>query len=129
MIIDDVATYLTENVTETTLVKGTNLFKGFIPDSPSAAVCIYDTGGATPDMDIPTGNPTFQILVRDTDYEAAHDLIKEICDVLHNKYNVELVDGETYFYSINLLGEPGQIGRDEKNRDEFSANFICKTRR
>jgi hypothetical protein len=129
MIIDDVAVYLSENITTLELVKGTNLFKGYLPDSPNAAICVYETGGATPDIDIPTASPTFQILVRHTDYETGHNLIHEIAGLLHQKYNLELVDGETYFYSILLLGEPGHLGRDDKGRDEFSVNFYCKTRR
>lgn len=129
MIIDEVATYLIENVESVELEKGTNLFKSYMPDEPNALVCLYDTGGAEPDIDIPTGSPTFQVMVRDSNTESAHDLIHEIAELLHRKFNVRLVEGGAYFYSILLLGEPGGIGRDNKNRDEYSANFVCKIQR
>jgi hypothetical protein len=129
MIIDDVVNYLVAEVAGVTLVLGTNLFKSYMPDTPNPCVVVYDTGGAEPDRYLPTAMPTFQVLVRSDDYEEAHNLIQEIADLLHNKYNIELVAGQTYFYAINLLGEPANIGRNDKNLDEFSANFICRIRR
>ena len=100
-----------------------------MPDDPDNLVCLYDTGGAEPSRDIPTGDPTFQVVVRNESYEDAHDLVQEIVVLLHQKRNVELVEGETYFYYIYLMGEPGNIGRDKKGRDEFSINFLCKIKR
>lgn len=125
MIIDEIATFLlTQNLG---LTLGTNFFKGYLPDETDNAVVIYDTGGAEPDRDIPTGDPTFQILVRNTDYETGHALVKAISDILHQKRNFTLES--TYYYYIYLMGEPGSIGRDAKNRDEFSVNFHAKIRR
>lgn len=124
MIINDVYTYLIAG----TSLTSSNLFKSFMPDSPGNCVCIYDTGGAEPDKDIPTGDPTFQIIVRNKDYETGHALMIELVDLLHQKRNIELVSGATYFYNIMLMGEPGHLGRDNKKRDEFSVNFICHTR-
>lgn len=125
MIIDEIATYLEQEITGLSLA--TNFFKGNLPDSPDNCTAIFDTGGAEPDRDIPTGDPTFQIIVRASDYVTAHDLIHSIVDTLHQKMNITL--GTTYFYYIFLMGEAGHIGRDPKNRDEFSVNFICKIRR
>ena len=124
MIIDDVYTYLIE---ETSLT-ASNVFKSFMPDSPGNCICIYDTGGAEPDKDIPTGDPTFQIIVRNKDYLIGHSLMIELVGLLHQKRNIELVTGTTHFYNIMLMGEPGHLGRDKKKRDEFSVNFICHTR-
>jgi len=129
MIIDNIAHYLVENVETIDLTLGSNIFTAFMPDTPAEIVAVYDTGGATPDIDIPTGSPTFQIIVRTADYENGFNLMKEIVDLLHQKMNITLAEGGTYFYSIFLMGEAGHIGRDEKSRDEFSVNFICKTRR
>jgi len=125
MIIDDVYNYLIEEIEGLTAV---NTFKSYMPDSPGNCICIYDTGGAEPDKDIPTGDPTFQIMVRNKDYAVGHALIIEIVGLLHQKKNIELVAEATYFYNIMLMGEPGYLGRDDKKRDEFSVNFIAHTR-
>jgi hypothetical protein len=85
MIIDEIATYLEGESLGLTL--GTNFFKGYLPDETDNAVVIYDTGGAEPDRDIPTGDPTFQLIVRNTDYPTGHALVKAIADVLHQKRN------------------------------------------
>ena len=122
MIIDDVATYIATNITS--LTKGTNLFKGFLPDNTDDVVCVYNTGGAESSRDIPTGDPTFQIFIRNKDYETGHTLVMRIYDLLHRLVNEELVSGETYFYNIFALGRPAHLGRDKKGRDEFSVNFI-----
>lgn len=125
MIIDDVYTYL---IAEVSGLTANNTFKSFMPDSPGNCVCVYNTGGAEPNRDIPTGDPTFQILVRNRDYLLGHALMIEIVGELHQKKNIELVAGENYFYNIMLMGEPGHLGRDKKKRDEFSVNFIAHTR-
>jgi len=125
MIIDDIANYIIDN--GISLVLGTNFFKGYLPDDPDACVAIFDTGGAEPDKDLPTGDPTFQILVRGSSYATAHALMQSIATLLHQKRNLTIES--TYYYFIYLMGEPGSIGRDSKNRDEFSVNFHCKIRR
>jgi hypothetical protein len=127
MIIDEIANYIIEEGIDLEL--GVDFFKGYLPDSPDDCVAIFDTGGAEPDRDIPTGDPTFQIIVRSSSYPTAGDLMKSIVDLLHQKMNLRVTEGGTYFYYIFLLGEAGHIGRDKKNRDEFSVNFICKIKR
>ena len=125
MIIDDISKDI--ETSNTTLSLKTNLFKGFMPDNPDNCVVVLDTGGAAPDKDIPTGSPTFQILVRDKNYKTGHDLMQTIVNLFHRRMNETI--GTTYYYSIFLLGEAGNIGRDDKGRDEFSVNFICHIRR
>jgi hypothetical protein len=130
MIIDDLADYIVSEGIEidgVDLALGTNFFKGYLPDDEDDCVAIFDTGGLEPDMELPTGDPTFQILVRSSSYETAHTTIQAIADLLHQKRNETI--GSTYYYFIYLMGEPGHIGRDTKNRDEFSANFHCRIRR
>ena len=125
MIIDDVANEIAENIAGLTV--GTNVFKGFMPEKPDNCVQILDTGGAEPDKELPTGSPTFQIMVRNKSYETGHDLMQSIVDLLHQKMNETI--GDTYFYTIFLMGEPGYLERDIKGRDVWSVNFICHTRR
>lgn len=127
MIIDDVYTYLSENVSS--LTGGTNLYKTRQSDSPANQTVIYDTGGAEPERYLPLASPSFQILVRNTSYATGYGVVQDIVDALHQQTNVQLVDEENYFYYIFLMGEPAHIGRDEKGRHEWSINFISETRR
>lgn len=126
MIIDDVYTFLGA---ETSLTCGTNLFKSRQTDSPNDQVVVYDTGGFEPDHYLPTAKPTFQVLVRNTSYATGQSLVNDIVEALHQKTNIELVEGSKYFYYIFLMYEPEHIGRDDKGRHEFSINFVCKYRR
>lgn len=130
MIIDDIANYIIDEgvqIGTTDLALGTNLFKGYLPDDPDDCVAIFDTGGIEPDQELPVGDPTFQVLVRSSDYEKAFNCIQSIATLLHQKRNLTIES--TYYYFIYLMGEPGHIGRDTSNRDEFSVNFHCKIRR
>jgi hypothetical protein len=126
VVINDIYTYLGE---ETDLTAGTDLFKSRQTESPNNQVVIYDTGGLEPDRYLPTADPTFQVLVRNTSYATGQGIVDDIVDALHQKTNIELVSGSIYFYYIFLFNEPSHIGRDDKGRHEFSINFVCKYRR
>jgi len=83
MSIDDIANEIISNITGLTL--GINIFKGFMPEKPDNCVLLLDTGGAEPDQYLPTGKPTFQILVRNKSYETGYELIQSIVNLLHQK--------------------------------------------
>lgn len=125
VVIDDVATYLATNGVGTV---GTDLFKGYLPESPNACVSVLDTGGSQPDPDIPTKEPTFQIMIRSTNYSTGRSKLDTIRSLLHQEDNIELVSGQTYFYFILAISEGGHLGRDDNGRDLFSINFHCRTR-
>jgi hypothetical protein len=125
-MINDVYTYLDA---QTSLTAGTDLFKSRLTESPNNQVVIYNTGGLEPDRYLPTADPTFQVLVRNTSYATGQSLVNDIVEALHQKTNIELVEGSKYFYYIFLMYEPEHIGRDDKGRHEFSINFVCKYRR
>lgn len=106
----------------------TNLFIGHMPESPDNCVAILETGGLTPDIDLPTKKPTFQVLIRNTSYATGRALMLSIRSLFHQKYNTQLINNGTYFLYINVQGEGGHIGRDAIGRDEFSINFVCEIR-
>lgn len=124
MIIRDIADYLT---TQTDLELGTSLYLSHQPESPDEVVAIYDTGGVEPDHYLPTAEPTIQILVRAGDYQTAHDRAHELAGILHRLTNQTI--GDYYVYYIFLLGEPTHLGRDKRNRDEYTLNLHLKIRR
>ena len=123
-LIDDIATDLTNaglgNV-------GINIYKSHLPDNDTEAIAVLDTGGVEPDKYITAmDNPTFQIIVRANNYSDGKSRIDTVKSRLHGRANVTL--GSTYFYFIHAQAEPGHIGRNDRGQDEFSINFIAKTR-
>lgn len=97
------------------------------PDSPVAVITILDTGGPPPDMELTVvREPTFQLLIRAADYEAAKAIADLCCAALHGKIAVA-AEG-VHFLNIGLLAEPGSLGDNERGEHEFSANFKAKAR-
>ena len=124
-VISDVATYLAAQGLGT---EGTDIFHSYLPDSVNSCIAVIDTGGLQPDHNIPTKEPTFQVLVRSTSYSAGKSKLDDVRTALHRKANLNLVSGQTYFYFIFAISEGGHIGRNEAGLDEFSMNFQARTR-
>ena len=121
IIINDVADWLANY--ELGYSAGVNLFVGHQPNSPVNCITVIDTGGMKPPIDFDSKKPTFQVLIRNSDYATGRVLLDSVRTALHNLYGVELVTGSNFFHSINAMSEGGHIGRDEKGNDEFSINF------
>lgn len=125
ILIEQVGQYLEDQGVGTV---GTNIFLGYQPETPDNCVAVILTAGSTPSIDIPTKEPRFQILIRNTNHETGNNKLNTIRDLLHQFKNSELVSGQTYFYYIFAVNEGGTIGRDPNGRDEWSINFYTKTR-
>lgn len=125
IFIEQVATYLQAQGIGTI---ATDIFIGNMPDTPNNCIAVINTGGLAPSMYIPDKRPTFQVLVRNTDYEAGEIKLSAIRTALHQLANESLVSGQTFVYYIFLNAEGGHIGKDVNGRDEWSINFNCKTR-
>jgi len=106
MIIDDIYTYLGEQHI-TGLAAGTSLFKSRQTDTPADQTVIYNTGGLEPDRYLPTADPTFQILVRNTNYANGEALVASIVDELHQKENVQLVATTGIYFYYNAFERTG----------------------
>lgn len=104
-----------------------DLFISYLPADITPCVAIIDTGGMVPDIDLPTKEPTFQVFIRSTSYEAGKAKLDAVRSALHQKRNSTLAGG-TYYYYIYALAEGGHIGRNEAGHDEFSINFKILTR-
>lgn len=107
---------------------GENLFVDSLPDVSEEAIAVFTTGGSTPDIDLPIPSPNFEILIRGESASSCFLKLESIISSLHQTYNANLVTGGNYYYSILLNGEINSLGRDEKGRIEYSANFRCKVR-
>lgn len=100
-----------------------NIYRGSMPSTPDNVVCIYNSGGYERDSSgTEVEEPTFQIVVRNTDFDAAEALCNTIKDLLHGK-------STTKFLNIFQQGDILPLGRDENNRTELSMNFRCYYRR
>jgi len=105
------------------------IFIGDKPDTPDNLICISQSGGYNPQLSIDKSSiekPTFQIYLRDTNYQNAQARIKAIKQVVNGVSNQTINDS---FY-INIL-QQGDIlpwGRDEHTRWEFSINFRTQIR-
>lgn len=125
IFIEQIATYLQSQSIGTI---ASDLFIGNMPDTPNNCVAVINTGGLEPSIDIPDKTPTFQVLIRNTDYEAGELKLAAVRTALHQFMNDYLVANQTYVYYIYLSSEGGHIGKDVNGRDEWSVNFHCKTR-
>ena len=126
-MIEDIATYLQTAGIGTI---GTNLFKGQIPTEPDNCVAVFEYAGSPPAVthDKKTlDSPGLQIRVRNADYAAGMTAIQGIIDVLSPLSNVSI--GSGYYLSILANQSPVPLGLDEKDRHEFSMNFLVLKRR
>lgn len=126
LFINDLAQYLVDEELGTL---GTDIFKSHQPNSPANCITVIETGGVRPPIDLPSRRPTFQVLVRNSDYTAGAQKLLDVRNALHNKYGITLVNGGgNYCHSINAQSEGGHIGKDDAGNDEFSINFVAYLR-
>ncbi len=107
---------------------GVTIFAGSYPDEPDNIVALLGLPGADqPNKDVPDFEyPHFQIMVRNTGYEAGAGKLREVRELLHDQLAVELVN----FYVLRIQAQQDgyPIGKDEKGRYEFSINFTAQHR-
>jgi len=105
------------------LLTSVSPFIGSMPDTPDDCVAIYNTGGYKRSM---SGTfleePTFQVKIRNLSYAAGETVCNTIKDLLHGKTTTKVI-------MIEQQSDIMDMGRDEKNRQEFSINFRCYYRR
>lgn len=123
-LIEQIATYLADDLSLGTLA--TDIFIGFMPETPDACIAVLDTGGTEPNRYVPTKSPTFQVFIRDENYDDGKTVLDSVRG-LHGKFG-ELVSGEDHFLRLHAISEGGHVGRDEQGRDLFSINFTCEIR-
>jgi hypothetical protein len=127
--IEDIGTYLVTNMpSDTSLVVGSNLFYGQIPESAGLSVCLIDGAGTAPEpasgvVDI--DNPGLQVMVRGTigGYKAAYDLIATVVGVIHK---ASATINATKYILIFKINEPTCIGFDSTNRPVFTCHLAIK---
>ena len=124
MFSNDLATHLFNE--DIGLSSGVNLFEGRMPTTPITCVTILETGGIEPDKYVPFKSPTFQVLIRSTDYPTGKALLNNVRSAFHGLANQTV--GNTFFQWVWAISEGGHIGQDDAGNELFSINFQCRTR-
>lgn len=105
-----------------------NIFVSSYPDDPDNMIALLGLPGSEmPNKYIGEFEyPRFQVMIRNTDYEAGAGKMREVRDLLHDQLAIELVN----FYVLRIQAQQDgyPIGRDEKGRYEFSINFTAQHR-
>jgi hypothetical protein len=96
---------------------------GAFPATIDEAVLVTLSGGRPPYPHLAINFPSLQIMVRSrpSGYEAATEVMRIICNTLLGLTDTTLAT-DTY-RSCNQLGDVIYIGRDDRERHLFSANF------
>jgi hypothetical protein len=115
-----------------TLLTGieSNIFLGDKPETPDSLICIYPSGGYNPLVDHSRNiidRPTFQIIVRDISYSSGITRCEAIKSTLNGISN-QTING-SFYLSIYQQGDVLHLGKDTKNRTEFSINFRTQIRK
>lgn len=97
-------------------------FVGKLPDAPSKAVSISDTGGLPSDPKWLLDFPTISILLRSSDYLTGWNKMRDIREALIGIPGITVVNGDTW-RGLIAIGNMALIGYDPKDRPMFSANY------
>ncbi len=109
--------------------KNVDMFQSHMDDEPDDAVLILEGGGqgAQRTMDFRRIlNPSVAIVVRAgkqnfaAGYALAHAIYDDLLDLSNTAINQNAIIG------CNPIGSVSDIGRDEKDRNKWSMNFIVK---
>lgn len=122
-MIDDIAQYLADAGLGTV---ATNIFASYQPASPDDCITVLDAGGPEPLEIADIKNPSFQVLIRNSNYDNGKTTFDSVRSRLQSTKNTTI--GNTFFYYILLVSEGGHIGRDDVGRDEWSLNFRTQIR-
>lgn len=118
----------------TSLVMGDTLQVGWRPlTAPDRCNLVAESGGGSTIFDLPDrADKMIQVLSRATTYFDARDDAQKIYDILHGAAGwalPEVVAGDKYqAMVIEALAIPQYLGIDEKERHEFSTNYIFRIR-
>jgi len=112
-----------------------NLFSTLLPDEPDLAAAVIERGGLPPVMWLtgwPAVNeskleqPVFQVRIRSgmTGYNAGNLLAQGVFGALQGVTETVLNSGGALFHLITAQQSPVYMGRDERERHQWSQNFF-----
>lgn len=124
--LDDILDYLADNGIGTVQ---TDLFVGRVPPDPDNCVVVLGQLGTTPAPSLDIADllfPNWQVIIRNSDYDAGAQKMEAVRALCHVKIGLQLTN--YYVLRMHCRQEGGAIGVDNKNRHEFSINFYAEAR-
>jgi hypothetical protein len=109
------------------LSPGVNLFEGRMPADVINCVVVIMTGGEQPDRYVTARrSSTFQIMIRNTDYDAGLQKLTQVRNAFHGLSEQRI--SSIHFQWCYAISEGGALGQDEAGNELFSINFQCRIR-
>lgn len=127
MLLDDIADYLSSGGLGTV---GTDIYKGFMPETPNIVLTVYETGGQEPSRGMAASpgqmqneRPRVQVVVRcsEYDYQTARTKLNDAFRLLDG-FGDRDINGVRYKW-IGAIHSPALMGRDEQGRVKLVCNF------
>jgi hypothetical protein len=125
--LTDLAEYLEDQSVGTV---GTSIFIAHMPDSPNAAIAVYDAGGSSRPhgYDVPWEEHSFEIRVRSTGYAAAETLMGTVLSKLDHKQAFAM-NTTLNVQWVAPVAPPALLYYDEKDRAVWLGRFVMQTER
>jgi hypothetical protein len=123
MLLNEIASFLEVNGLG---IRGTDLFAGEIPaHAPQTVVGLLETGGGPPQFVHSQSQrlaeaPSFQVMVRSADYEAARERCEAIVRILTVRN--QTLSGVLYHWIVPVQS-PIDLGRDGNELHKVACNF------
>lgn len=112
------------------LIVGADCFAGFFPDVDlSGPACAFlQVGGPEPPFEGCWKTLLVQVRTksRTNQFEEGYELANDIYDLLHSQGDLYLPSWHCHW--IAAQAEPYPLGRDEKNREDFSFTILARIR-
>lgn len=130
MLLDEIGSYLD---TEGIGTRATDLFEGFMPDTPDACVALIETGGQASEHVLSSAvgapaweAPSFQVICRAgrRDYSTVRTKANDVFKKLDGLVNTTL--SSVRYFSIFAIQSPFSIARDEQERPLLVFNCAVK---
>lgn len=121
LIIEDLGDYLELNGVG---VLGENMFLGIEREEPPSQVIVRGTGGYILPSQTKETKPTFQIFVRDVNYEVGYEKIWGIFNLINNN---PIVESNGRKMIIKPMQPPFPLGENERNQSLFVFNIYIIT--
>lgn len=121
LIIEDFGDYL-ESCGVGTL--GEDMFLGIEREEPASQIIIRGTGGYILPSQTKETKPTFQIFIRDVNYEVGYKKIWELFNLI-NENPIVISNGRKMI--IKPMQPPYPLGENEKNQSLFVFNIYIIT--
>lgn len=124
--LTDIAEHLEDQAVGTV---GSTIFVGWLPDSPDAAVAVYDAGGVpSPEgPDVPRAEHRLEVRARAATYALAEALALAVDAQLHGKAEVT-ANVTTSIVWTRHDAPPARLEQDQRRRITFLGRYTMQTR-